>query len=680
MRNKKIIIISILVAILIIALGVTYYIFNREDENTTLNLIEKQWIDNNKNKVIDISIMNNVPVFSYNGEGLMFDFVTAIQEVTGLDFNKIPYQLGTETNSSYVFTIKENLEKNDILIYEDSYVLLSNYPIVYNQLSDIKNLSIGVLSDNLENVNKYLKSATNVSFKTFDNPNDLIMSTKAEDETKVDAIVLPKVRFLESTVKEENLNISYHINEMKQYYVLSLGGESRLNNIIKKYYSKWASENFSKSFSNHLTNNYFTFKNFDEHDIVKFRSKRYIYGFVNNEPYDFIRNNRLDGINSTILREVSNLSNIEISYEEFSNYDDLVKNFNENKIDFYFDINGDQAYSLDVVKMSYAYNDNNYIISNIHNNMVINSINSIGDNEVFVLENSIASKYLKQNNIKVKEFKTINNLIKNIKNDSIYVLDENTYKYYSLNNQKIDFTFRVNDSYEFVSRDINDNKIFNDYLGFYLTFVSTKDIINKTIPNLIVEKNNSGIFFMILVYLMAVVGVYYITNLLITVVKKKFVKRKTLTKTDKLKYIDLLTSLKNRNYFNDHVKVWDESEVYPQAIVIIDLNNIAYINDNYGHEEGDKVIVEAANILIQNQKDNSEIMRTDGNEFLIYMVGYDEKEIVSYTKKLNKELKEIAHNFGAAIGYSMINDPIKTIDDAVNEATIAMRENKEEFL
>ncbi|MBQ4335867.1 MAG: diguanylate cyclase [Lentisphaeria bacterium] len=37
------------------------------------------------------------------------------------------------------------------------------------------------------------------------------------------------------------------------------------------------------------------------------------------------------------------------------------------------------------------------------------------------------------------------------------------------------------------------------------------------------------------------------------------------------------------------MKEWDEGKVYPQTIVIIDLNNVQYINDNFGHEEGDNV-------------------------------------------------------------------------------------------
>ena len=110
---------------------------------------------------------------------------------------------------------------------------------------------------------------------------------------------------------------------------------------------------------------------------------------------------------------------------------------------------------------------------------------------------------------------------------------------------------------------------------------------------------------------------------------------------------------------------------------MVDLNNIKYINDNKGHEEGDTVIKKAASILIVNQDANTDIIRTDGTEFLIYMVGYSEKDVVAYTRKIYKELKELPCRFGATIGYSMIMDDVKTVDDAINEATIDMRNKKE---
>ena len=124
---------------------------------------------------------------------------------------------------------------------------------------------------------------------------------------------------------------------------------------------------------------------------------------------------------------------------------------------------------------------------------------------------------------------------------------------------------------------------------------------------------------------------------------------------------------------------WEDCEVFPQAIVMVDLNNVKYVNDNYGHEEGDQLIIKAASILVNTQLENSEIIRTDGNEFLIYLIGYSERQIAMYAKKLTKEMRNLPHEFGAAIGYSMIKDEIKTIDDAINEATLEMITNKEEY-
>ena len=97
---------------------------------------------------------------------------------------------------------------------------------------------------------------------------------------------------------------------------------------------------------------------------------------------------------------------------------------------------------------------------------------------------------------------------------------------------------------------------------------------------------------------------------------------------------------------------------------------------SHGHEEGDIIIKKSASILIVNQEPNTDVIRTDGNEFLIYMVGYSEKDVVNYTRRIYKELKELPYGFGASVGYSMIMDDVKTIDDAINEAILDMKNNK----
>ena len=218
-------------------------------------------------------------------------------------------------------------------------------------------------------------------------------------------------------------------------------------------------------------------------------------------------------------------------------------------------------------------------------------------------------------------------------------------------------------------------KIFNNYLKTAhinsLTVSGYNDTINVKYVPIIIKY--------VLIVLAVLISMSLVTFIILKIKNSMGKKEKAFTKEDKLRYIDMLTSLKNRNYLNDNLEKWDNSGIYPQAIIIIDLNNIAYINDNYGHEEGDKIIGEAGNILIRNQMPNTDIIRTNGNEFLVYLVSYDEKQVVSYMKKLNKEFKELSHKFGAALGYSMITDGTKTVDDAINEATLDMRSNKEEL-
>ena len=58
------------------------------------------------------------------------------------------------------------------------------------------------------------------------------------------------------------------------------------------------------------------------------------------------------------------------------------------------------------------------------------------------------------------------------------------------------------------------------------------------------------------------------------------------------------------------------------------------------------------------------------------LLEYNERQIEIYSKKLKRELKKLPHSFGAAIGYSVINSEVKSIEDAINEASIMMRKDK----
>ncbi len=671
--KKKTIIIITLILVLLSLIGITSFVLTRQDNNT-LTILEKQWIQNNKNNMIDFSIENDIPIFSYDGEGLVYEFLDQLEKDTELGFNKIPFNNSDSTE--YAARLVDEVGKNDIVIYEDNYALISKEDIKYNSLQNVKDLTIGVLSNDLENVEYYLKGS-NLAFKTYEKVDEML---EGISENRVDAIVLPKTTYLK-TILENNLTISYNITEMKKNLVITLGSSKKLNNILRKYYEKWSNESYEESFNKNLSINYYEYTNVEDDTQVNFRSKRYKYGFVASVPYDDLIDHRLIGYNSEIIKEFSKLANIEVTYTEYNSYADLIKDFNENKIDFFFNPTSNTKYDMDIVTMPYIKDEEIVVLSSIDNNLIVNSISSLKDEKVLAVNNTLISQYLEDNKVNVQKYNKVSELLNKINNESIIVIDESTYEMYKnskLKDYEINYTFKLDNTYSYTSRDIKDNKLFNNYFAFYLTFMNTKTVLNRIDYKVFIRANKLAFVKPLLFTLFAIVCLLIIALIIRKIKSKKEDIKIGVAKEDKLKYIDMLTSLKNRNYLNDSIEKWDASEVYPQSIVIVDLNNVAYINDNYGHNEGDNVIKEAANILIKNQLEQSELIRTSGNEFLIYLVGYEEKQIVSYIRKLSKEFKELEHGFGAAVGYSIISDGLKTVDDAINEATLDMKTNKEE--
>lgn len=679
MTKKQVIITSITLIVILILGWVFYYFFLNQDEKSTLTIVEKKWIEKNKNNIVDIGIINNIPIFNYDGEGVFFEFIKKIEKDTGLEFNEISYDLGSTETPEYAFKIKEKADDNDISIYEDNYAIVSKNKVVYNDLEDIPAMTIGVTKNNLENINFYLYDNKNIQYKVFDNETSLFNEINSNNSS-VQAIVVPKTIYL-NYINKNKLNINYNITDAKLNFVLSLGNEKKLNTVIKKYYKKWYKDEYKEQYNKYFLSNYFNFNNIYEDKVAKFRSKQYNYGFISYAPFSTSVDGKLVGISNEYMSQFASLANIEIKYKEYKSLHDLIKDFNENKVDLFFNTSSQNKFDMDVYNTISAVDENISIVTHENNDIIIKSLSSLKDKEVYVIAGSQAVSHLKGYGIVTREVNNFDNILDKLNEDSIIAIDTKAfdiYRHNKLDKFKIAYSFSLKNNYSYAIRNIKDNEVFSKFFNFYISFVDGKKIENNVTYDMYVPNVKNHL----LQYLLGfVIGCGVVVAGITVIVKKPFKRNRKsiISKENKIKYIDMLTSLKNRNYLNSAIEKWDESEIYPQTIMIIDLNNIAYINDNYGHEEGDNVIKQAANILITTQVENSEIMRTNGNEFLVYMVNYDEKQVITYIRKLTKEFKELSHGFGAAIGYSMIIDGLKTIDDAINEATLDMKSNKEEI-
>lgn len=672
MKSKRKIIYLILGIAIIVFIGL-YLVLNYTEPNI-LDSKDKKWISENGGRVIDIAVINDMPVYSNNGNGVIFDFLKYVTDQTNLEFNKIPYLRESHaTNVSYRFEITDGstpLNNNQLLIFNDFYVGVEKQDRKVNSIYDLSGLTLGVLKEDSGNISYYLQNVNNVKYSSYDTINDLF---NALSNNAINMAIIPHMINLDKTIKGEYY-ANYFFSSMSKNVVLTMGNIKELNEILTKAYNRWFEETYVEDYNKKLLDYYITMRNINDKTKADLLSKAYVYGYVENYPYEFSSAGRMEGIAIEYIKRIVRLTDIDITYQKYDSIEALKDGISKGEVDIYFDyFNGEDTKYL----KSKSVFIENYVVLGKNNTNVVENLESLKGKNVLTLKNNYLNNYLKANtkaNIIEKD------KVEDLKDEDLVIIDKEIYSYYKNNKFKdyeVLFDSIMSSDYTFMVKSNNES-----FFNLFNYFINTNSYYNYR--NSAYTSFNGSIFDKITfeeLYLI-ILGII-LTPIIIFIIVMIFLKNKRklklIRRDDRKKYTDLMTSLKNRNYLNLNIDKWNENKVYPQSIIVIDLNNTKYINDNYGREKGDLLIVRAASILINTQLENSEIIRSDGNEFIIYMIGYNENQVDIYTKKLSKSLSELPYGFGAAIGYSMIIDNIKTIDDAINEATIAMQSDKESY-
>ncbi|MGN0973767.1 MAG: diguanylate cyclase domain-containing protein [Bacilli bacterium] len=676
MKKKYIIVIPFL-AVLISLLIVFFYFYNI-NKSTTLSISEKRWIENNQKTIIDIEILNNYPVYGTDGTGVFFDLIDDIENHTDLKFNQIPTLLSDDTTSEYSIKALNNedeLSKNDLLLFVDSYVAISTEEMSISSEKDINNLKLGVLNSDLSETSYYLKSSKNLEYTTYENTDDLF---KALDNKNVDLIIVPYIMNLDRTISNNKYFINFYFTDFSKKIVLNINGKDKtLNNILKKEFNYWKNNNYVEEYNQELLEYYIQSNNISDKTKTDLVSKTYVYGYVENTPYEVTKGSSVEGIAMEYINRMSRLTNIEFKYKKYKTVNALKKDIADNKVDIYFDYYGinSKNYKSTISPFIEEY----VVLGKLDENNVITSFEAMKDKNIKMLANDSLTKYFENNSRAIVT--KVNNINKlKIKDNELLVVDSNVYNYYKnskFSKYQVLYQDKMTNNYKFNIK--KDNTTFYNLFNYIINTNSYYKYRNAGLLSLNTKKIDNSSFIKVFTYIFVIILLVLTGTFIFILIHKKNKKVKEVKKEERVKYTDLLTSLKNRNYLNLNIASWDECKVLPQSIIIVDLNNVQYVNDNHGYEAGDELIVKAASVLVNTQLEKSEIIRTDGNEFLIYTIGYSESQIETYTKKLNKELKKLPYGFGACIGYSMIKDDIKTIDDAISEATLEMKTKKEDY-
>ncbi len=150
---------------------------------------------------------------------------------------------------------------------------------------------------------------------------------------------------------------------------------------------------------------------------------------------------------------------------------------------------------------------------------------------------------------------------------------------------------------------------------------------------------------------------------------------------------DYLTGLYNRSYcvevVNQLIQSGKLQDNRKQVFVLIDLDNFKSINDNLGHQIGDKALQDVANILIHHFREYDVVCRLAGDEFVVLLKNIPaktvERNIAVLLNKLQLTYTENLQSVSitASIGISFISEHGVTFEEVYTKADKALYLSKE---
>jgi diguanylate cyclase (GGDEF)-like protein len=149
---------------------------------------------------------------------------------------------------------------------------------------------------------------------------------------------------------------------------------------------------------------------------------------------------------------------------------------------------------------------------------------------------------------------------------------------------------------------------------------------------------------------------------------------------------DMLTNLPNRRFFFEHLEALvakQVKEIRISAVLFIDLDEFKAINDTYGHDVGDAVLIAVGNRLSRCVRETDFVARLGGDEFAVVLHDIEEREHVkNLAQRMHAAILEDIQvgtqicTVNASIGVAFITESEKNSEALLRNADAAMYEIK----
>jgi len=155
--------------------------------------------------------------------------------------------------------------------------------------------------------------------------------------------------------------------------------------------------------------------------------------------------------------------------------------------------------------------------------------------------------------------------------------------------------------------------------------------------------------------------------------------KETLDREETLSRTDPLTGLFNRRYFNELVEAEMERSArygHPITIAYTDLDNFKTVNDEFGHDTGDAVLVRTAELFGDSLRATDQVARLGGDEFAIMMPETAPEQGVMVAGKVRDAFLQAMESDGwpvsMSVGLVTFLTPPAKVEDMLKEADTLM--------
>lgn len=146
---------------------------------------------------------------------------------------------------------------------------------------------------------------------------------------------------------------------------------------------------------------------------------------------------------------------------------------------------------------------------------------------------------------------------------------------------------------------------------------------------------------------------------------------------------DALTGLGNRSGFDEALKrciSHASRHNLPFSLIVIDLDNFKYVNDKYGHSQGDRVLTQAAALINTALRSEDQAFRFGGDEFCCLVTCQNHEQLTITAARLHRAFNTcgalqkygISASFGGAI--YQYGDTVQTLFDRADKALYQAKE------